>query len=150
MRCSRSAHASMRSPQPTLAFRESDVALRRTRRHVIGTRRCVRRTRERTKVDATVPSMDVSLPCIERNHAYTEQMPHVRRTESCVRGPDASRHATRSLRTCEPGLACTESTVAYPERKLVSLGRPADDTEPAEAGPAAGDQGEMVTSLLLS
>src|SRR5689334_22262296 len=120
MRRSRSANASVRSPQPTRPFRESDVALRRTRllvdrtqRHVIGARRCVRRTRERTKVDATVPSMDVSLMCIERNRAFTEQMPRVHRTQSCVRGTDASRHANGILRTRNTCLLLREQKLAY-------------------------------------
>src|SRR5689334_15700248 len=101
----------------------------------MGARRCVRRTRERTKVDATVSSMDVSLTCIERNRACTEQMPHVTRTESRVRGTGASRHANGIVHTGEPGGACADSTVAYPERKLASLGTYAHNGSDSNTSP---------------
>src|SRR5690349_2644796 len=42
--------------------------------------------------------MDVSLTCIERNRAYTEQMPHVARTEACVQGNPGLRAPSQPLR----------------------------------------------------
>src|SRR5689334_2648571 len=128
-------NATFTSMDEAFAFRARERAFPPTHAPVPRVRRCVAETRlsvDRNaasrhrsstsgSASATVSSMDVSLTCIERNRAYAEQVPHVTRTESCVRGTHTSCYANRSLRTGEPRFACAESTVAYSERKLVSL-----------------------------